>query len=406
VIIGGSMKKKIIFMLIDMNIGGTEKALLNMISEFKEDEYEITILMLEKHGGFLDYIPDGVHTEYVKGYDRIKQALNQPPQVTAVDYFKKGKVIKAFNISLFHLISKVTKNRSFFFKYILKNQPVLTKEYDVAVAYAGPMDFISYFVVNKIKARRKIQWIHFDVTKIGFNDKFASKIYDKFDKLFVVSEEAKNKLINKLPSLKEKTDVFLNVVSSDIVLSQSKKDVSFNDDFDGIRILTVGRLTKEKGQDLAIRVMAQLISNSYKIKWYCIGDGNSRIEYEKLVATYDLQDHFIFLGADPNPYPYIAKCDIYVQPSRYEGYCITLIEARCLLKPIITTDVNGAKEQIRHGETGMIVSINENEIYHAIVQLINNKSLCTKFSENLSKESVDNSEQMKKINYVITSAHV
>ncbi|NOU70895.1 glycosyltransferase [Paenibacillus sp. LMG 31458] len=391
------MKKKIIFMLIDMNIGGTEKALLNMVSEFSLGEYDITILMLEEHGGFLSYIPAGINIEYLKGYSSMKQALNQPPQVTAIDYFKEGELVKSFNIALLHLISKITKNRSVFFKYVLNNQPVLDGEYDVAVAYAGPMDFISYFVVNKIKAKKKVQWIHFDVTKIGFNQAFASKTYIKFDKIFVVSEEAKNKLINLVPALKERTKVFFNIVSSKMIHSQAKEGRAFPDEIDGLRIVTVGRLTNEKGQDLAIRVLARLIDNGYKVKWYCVGEGKSRIEYEKLVVESNLQDKFIFLGADPNPYPYIAECDIYVQPSRYEGYCITLIEARCLNRPIVTTDVNGAKEQIRNGETGLIVGINEHEIYQAVVQLIDNRDLCVKFSENLAQENFDSKVEMNKI---------
>ena len=91
------------------------------------------------------------------------------------------------------------------------------------------------------------------------------------------------------------------------------------------------------------------------------------------------------------------QCDIYVQPSRHEGYCITLAEARCLHKPIVTTDFTGAKEQIKDGETGLIVSIDENEIYNAIVKLINNTDLCKKFSDNLAKENFDTTHEMKKI---------
>lgn len=391
------MKKKMLFMVINMNVGGTEKALLNMIAELPKDKYDITILMLEEYGGFLSSIPDEVHIKYVKGYKNMKAMLNKPPKEIILDFIKKGKIIKAFNMVFLHLISKVMKERSIFFKYLLNDYPVIDNEYDVAVAYAGPMDFISYFVLNKVRAKKKVQWIHFDVTKIGFNQNFASKIYSKFDKIFVVSNEAKNKLTNKVPALKGKTEVFFNLVSPQMIHDQVKESNGFNDKFAGLRILTVGRLTTEKGQDLAIRVLGRLINEGYKVKWYCVGEGNARGEYEKLVEEYNLRDKFIFLGADPNPYPYIDQCDIYVQPSRYEGYCITLIEARCLNKPIITTDVNGAKEQIKNMETGLIVNIDENEIYTAVVNLIKNQDLRNKFSANLAKEHFDNTHEMQKI---------
>ena len=170
------MKKKIIFMMINMNVGGTEKALLNMIAEIPKEEYDITILMLEEYGGFLNFIPSGVRVEYVEGYKDIKDVLNEPPHIVSLEFLKKGKIVKAFNIIFLHVISKTLKDRSIFFKYVLKDHHVINNGYDIAVAYAGPMDFISYFVMHKIKAKKKIQWIHVDITKIGFNQHFSSKI--------------------------------------------------------------------------------------------------------------------------------------------------------------------------------------------------------------------------------------
>ena len=106
------MKKKIIFMIINMNVGGTEKALLNMISEMPKDKYDITILMLEEYGGFLNSIPTEVHVECLNGYRNIKDELKNPPQITALSYLKKGKIVKAFNVFIIHLISKIFKDRS------------------------------------------------------------------------------------------------------------------------------------------------------------------------------------------------------------------------------------------------------------------------------------------------------
>jgi glycosyltransferase involved in cell wall biosynthesis len=298
---------------------------------------------------------------------------------------------------LLYLVTKVLKEKSIFFKYVLKDFENINTEYDVAVAYAGPMDFISYFVANKIKADQKLQWIHFDVTKIGFNKKFAAKIYKKFDKIFVVSDEAKTKLINLVPKISKKVEVFFNIVSPDTIKSYAKEGKGFNDDFDGLRILTIGRLSKEKGQDLAIRALAKLNNHGYNIKWYCLGEGNSRNEYENLIIENNLEDKFILLGSNTNPYTFLEQCDIYVQPSRYEGYCMTLIEAKQLFKPILTTNVNGANEQILNQKTGLVVNVDEIEIYMALKRLIENKSLREKFSNSLSKEVYETSIEMNKI---------
>lgn len=381
------MKKKVLFMLINMNVGGTEKALLNMIQEMPKETYDITIFMLEKYGGFLNLIPSWVHVEYLKGYKSIKVFLNEPPHILAFNLCKEMKIVKATKLLLIHFISKAFQNRSIFLKYILKDYPQVDNKYDIAVAYAGPMDFISYFILHKIKANKKFQWIHFDVSKIGFNEKFARTNYKKFKKIFVVSNEAKKKLVLFLPNLEEKMEVFANTLSLELIRHQAKVGNGFEDQFDGLRILTVGRLAAEKGQDLAIRVLARLIASGYKVKWYCLGEGNFRKQLEDLVDEHKLTGKFVFLGVDPNPYPYIDQCNIYVQPSRHEGFCVTLAEARCLNKPIVTTNFTGAQEQISNEETGLIVGINEEEIYNGIVRLLKDKHFCERLSNNLERDN-------------------
>ncbi|MGX2961381.1 glycosyltransferase [Peribacillus sp. JNUCC 23] len=391
------MKKKIIFMIINMNVGGTEKALLNMISEMPKDKYDITILMLEEYGSFLNSIPSGVHVKYLKGYQDIKNILNRPPHISSLDLLKKGKIVKAFQITYSHLLSKAMKDRSIFFKYILNGHPVVEKKYDIAVAYAGPMDFISFFIANKITAKKKVQWIHFDITKIGFNQHFASKIYSQFDKIFVVSKEGKEKVIGKLPQLKDKIDNFFNIMSPELVRKMADEEVGFEDNFSGVRILTVGRLSKEKGQDLTIPVLAKLKEDGYNVRWYCIGDGSAREGYEKLIKEYNVENDYILLGATPNPYPFMKQCNIYVQSSRHEGYCITLAEARCFDNPIISTNFTGASEQIAHDQTGLIVNFDEQQMYNAIRQLLDDKNSVNKFRENLKSEIVDTTNEMGKL---------
>lgn len=378
------MKKKIIFMVINMNIGGTEKALLNMIAEMPGEKYDITILMLEKFGGFLELIPEHVQVKYIEGYKEIKGILNNPPLSSTRSIMRKGEISRAVSIFSLHLLSKITKERRLFFKYVLKNIADLQEEYDVAIAYAGPMDFISYFVLEKIEAKKKIQWIHFDITKIGFNHIIAAKLYSRFDQIFVVSKEGKEKLINSLPKMKHKIECSYNIVSTNQIIRMANQGTSFEDKFAGMRILTVGRLSKEKGQDLTIHVLANLKEKGYNVRWYCIGEGAAREEYEKLIQHYDLESDFILLGAKANPYPFIKNCDLYVQPSRHEGYCITLAEAKCFNKPIITTNFTGAYEQIEHNNTGLIVEFDEAQLYKAVETVINNQTLRSHFSTKLA----------------------
>ena len=393
--------KKILFMCINMNIGGTEKALLTMLNEMDRSKYDITLFMLEEYGGFLNQIPDGIKVMYLKEYKTLKKFINDPPQLVAKELIKNRKIIKGLSVLFVYIISKLMKDISIYYKYILSNVDTLNEEYDIAIAYAGPMDFISYFVINKIKSKKRVQWIHFDISKIGFNVNFAKKIYDKFDKVFVVSNEGKDKLINFLPSLKDKTEVFFNIISCKMIEKMSYEGEGFSDDFDGTRILTVGRLSKEKGQDLIIPVLKKLKKNGYKVRWYCIGDGPAKKEYEKLVDELNIKDDFIFLGSKLNPYTYMKECNIYVQPSKHEGYCITLGEARCFNNPIVTTNFTGANEQIVNENTGLVCEINEEEIYKAIKKLLDDKKLYKNIKDNLNNEIVDSTKEIRKLESIL-----
>lgn len=380
------MKKSILFMVINMNVGGTERALLNMIAEMPEEEYDITLLMLEEYGGFLNQIPSRVKINYLTVYPEMKKIINDAPKAVLLEKIKKGAWLKAFSLLFVYLQSKMTDNRRSLYEYILKDTSPLNGEYDIAIAYAGPMDFISYFIAKKVKAKKKLQWIHFDITKIGFNKNFASEVYQSFDKIHSVSHEGKEKLINRLPCLEEKIETYLNVVSPKNIMKAAQTE-GFTDDFKGIRILTIGRLSKEKGQDLIIPVMAQLKTEGFNVKWYCIGGGPAKQEYEELISDYGVEEQFILLGSKANPYPFLKECDIYVQPSRHEGYCISLAEARVFQKPIVCTDFTGAKEQVINEKTGLIVSKTEKNIYEAVKRLVVNSQLREKLSQNMANKN-------------------
>lgn len=382
--------KSIVFMMINMNVGGTEKALLNLLNNIDKNKYRVTILMLEKKGGFLNHIPNWVEVKVVNEYEALRELLNDPPQKVSLKLIKSGKVIFGISVLLHYIWCKLVGEMSVYYRYILKDIKIIDNNYDIAVAYAGPMDLISYFVLNKIIAKTKIQWIHFDINKININNKFSRKIFTKFNNLYVVSKSARDNLVERFPEIKDKTEVFYNIISKEQIISLSKDGQGFDDDFDGIRILTVGRLCREKGQDLAIGALEKLIKAGYKVKWYCVGEGPSRGYYEDIAKSKGIADSFVLLGATTNPYIYMNECDIYVQPSRHEGYCITLAEARCFSNPIVTTDFSGAREQIIDNETGLICTVDENEIYLSIKKLLDNNKLYSYIKENLYKKNSNN----------------
>lgn len=393
---GDAKMKKILFMLSSMNIGGVEKSLLSLLSEINREEYDITVLLLEKKGDFLEYIPEGVKVEEVNWFKDIKPIIMQPPQTTVKNYIKNKEFIKLLTFIYSYFISKYFNKRFLYYKNIFKIVPFNNNTYDIAISYHGPTDIIDYYIANKVKAPKKISWVHFDISKHKVNEKLYAELYNKFNKIFVVSNVAKQRLVEHIPSVRGKTEVFLNVIPTQLIKEMSKEVVKFDETYTGIKVVTVGRLSTEKGQDLAIKVLYRLIKNGYNVRWYCLGDGNSKKEYEILLNKLELKKDFLMLGSTPNPYPYIANADIYVQTSRHEGYCLTLAEAKCLNKPIITTNFTGAFEQLKDGYNGLIVEFCEEELYQKLKYLIDNPLERNRLSKNL--ENIYSTKKLVKLN--------
>ncbi|MFC3904125.1 glycosyltransferase [Clostridium disporicum] len=391
------MKKKVLFMVSSMNIGGVEKSLLSLLSVIPKDKYDVTILTLEKKGGFLGYIPSHIRIEEATWFKDIKPIIMESPQSTLKRYLAKGKLFKIPSFVYSYYKSKNTGDRYIYYKNILKSIPDNEEIYDVAIAYAGPTEIIDAYIGYKVNAKKKIGWIHFDISKHNINEKLYKTLYEKFNKIFVVSNEANKKLNEIIPNTVGKSEVLLNIISKDLVCNMASEEIDFDDKFDGIKIVTVGRLSREKGQDLAINALLKLKQDGYKVRWYCVGEGNARDEYEKLIKEKNLEGNFILLGANPNPYPYIKKSDIYVQTSRHEGYCLTLAEAKCLCKPIVTTNFIGAYEQIKNKINGFIVNQNEDDIYEKIKFIIDNNYIRDKFISNLNNTTLNTVDNVNKL---------
>ena len=391
------MKKKILFMVSSMNIGGVEKSLLSLLAVIPKEKYEITILTLDKKGGFLEYIPNNVKLIEAEWFKYIKPIIMDSPQNIIKRYIKNYEFLKIPSFIYSYFKSKKTNDRYIYYKHVLKSIPECKEKYDVAIAYAGPTEIIDAYISHKVKAEKKIAWVHFDISKHKINKKLYNNLYERFDKIFAVSNECKKKLDEIIPAVRNKSEVLFNIVSEDLINEMSESYVDFDDNYKGIKIITVGRLSKEKGQDLAIKALAKLKKDRYDVKWYCIGEGNSRQEFEQLIKEYNLENDFLLLGATSNPYPYIKNADIYVQTSRHEGYCLTLAEAKALNKPIVTTDFIGAYEQIKNNENGIIVSCNENDLADAIRKLIDEKEICSKFSNKLREEKIDTTNEVNKL---------
>lgn len=362
--------KNVLLMVKDMNIGGVEKSLLSFMNKLIENNCKVTLILLEKKGGFLEYIPDDVNIIELEGYKNIKRYVNEPPLKLIKESIYKRKLIIGINLLISYLIGKVLRNPIFYYRYIFKDLPKVEGVYDVAIAYQGPMDIITEYIRNNVRSLEKEQWIHFDIKKININKKYMSRAFNDFTKIKVVSNEGMDRFLETFPQLKSKVVVEKNIINKELILGEALKEKVFDENITGIKLVTVGRISKEKGQDLIIEVAKKLKKEGYRFTWYLIGDGAMKNHIEKLIKDNNLIENVFLEGAKINPYPYMKNCDIYIQPSRYEGYCISLNEVKVFSKPIVATNFTGASEQLENYENGKIVNFNKDEVYKELIEMI------------------------------------
>ncbi|MCM3650417.1 glycosyltransferase [Metabacillus litoralis] len=382
--------KKIVIVTRRMIMGGIEKALISMLESIPKDEYSVTVLVMGNGGELIDDVPNHVEIKCIYGNER--STLEKLWSFT-----KKGRLFDVVKTVWYTTLAKRAKTVYHQEMYHSKMLSILEEEYDIAIAYHTPASFPVIYVMNNIKAKIKTAWIHSDVSIYKRELNSYKELYLKYDKIFCVSKFGVEKFVEMFPDLKEKTSVFYNILDKKKLKLLSTRDEGFIDNYDGIRILTVGRLTEEKGQDLIPFILTKLKSAGHNVRWYCIGDGENRLMLENLIRKHKLEEHLILLGTKKNPYAYVKQCDIYVQPSKHEGYCITLAEARVFNKPILVTDFVGAREQIIDGKTGMIVNFDESEIYNKLVNFLENRDVLQQLERNLANEDSDNNSEIEQL---------
>lgn len=349
-----------------MNVGGVEKSLINLLSVLPRKKYDIHVGLVRQEGGLLPYLPSDVTVHHISDIQEHWDELKNPPLQTIKSYIQTGRLIKALLALIVYLVCKIQRSSMGWTKYILKDTKGLEEIFDLAVAYAGPSSDIDYYICYKIQAKKNIGWIHFDVSKFWIDRKVVQQLYGQYERIFVVSETGKQIFDQMFPQFINKTEVFHNIVSPSQIKALATSGESFQDDFKGKRILTVGRISPEKGQFEAIQALKILKEKGYDIRWYFVGEGSDLERCKNEVDRLGLSKDVVFLGTQTNPYAYMRDCDIFMQPSRHEGFCITLAEALCFGNPIVTTDFTGAQEQLLGRENGFVVGMSAEEIAEGI----------------------------------------
>lgn len=277
-----------------------------------------------------------------------------------------------------------------FEKYLRKDFPIISAQDAFARSYDAAVCFLSWGVnpqklVVKARAKKKVQWIHTDLlgcpADTFFNHKDQCVGVDAF---VCVAERAAQSARKIRPEFSDKIFTIHNVLDQEAIV---KKSTEFDPAFpqDGLcNVITVGRLSPEKAIERTIRIHSRLDKEGIFFRWYVIGGGDLRGSLERQINACGLQNKFNLLGQKTNPYPYFLKSDIFVLASLFEGCSVAINEAKVFARPMLVTDVGGAREQITSEVNGLIVDNKEEAIYQGLKRLLQDKALRTKFSDSLS----------------------
>ena len=366
------MKKKILIITYSVGYGGVENALINMLKNTDYSKYNIDLLLTREDNEFIHEIPKEVNII-------IKKCISLKEQFK--NCLRDFKIIEALKILKIYILKQVKKEN----ELLIKSMNIKDNEqYDYAIAYHS---FFQMQYIHTVNAKYKIGFVHCNPYSYRKDIEKYLEFYEKSDLICCVSSEVKDRMIEIDSKLKDKVAVMTNIIDIDKIKKLSRSGQGFQDDYKGIRILTVGRLTIEKGYKLVLEVAKKLFENNYKFKWYIVGDGNFRNEFENKIKEYNLQKNCVVLGYTQNPYPYMRECDIYVQPSLSESYCITTAEGKAFNLPVVITNTPGSKEQFENMKTGIITEINAEALYKGIVKILENESLKESIVINLSNEA-------------------
>ncbi|MCU9612321.1 glycosyltransferase [Caldibacillus lycopersici] len=384
------MKKKMLIMMNAMGYGGVESALLNLLFLLDKEKLDITILFVKKEGELLEKIPNWIKTKEIQVSDFDRELLDYGNKEMLKRSIRKRQfrytceiITTFFKRKIYNWINKPNDRNEARYRFF----PVVEDHYDVALDFYGHPSVTTYYIVEKVSADIKATWLH--RSDIGNEIKGYGNYYKKYNRIFGVSNAAKEKFLEVFPELAEKCITLYNILLPEVIEKKSQIGKGFTDKIGGMRLLSVGRLAIEKGFDIAIEVAEKLKKDGYEFKWYVIGEGAEHTNLKKLIMKKEVADCFILLGASDNPYPFFQQCDIYIQTSRAEGYCITLAEARILKKPIITTNFLTAKEQIMDGETGIIAEFSVESILEGVKKLLTDEKLRRKLAHNVSYGKAD-----------------
>ena len=353
--------KKILIVSNNMNVGGIQKSLLELLKALDRDgSFEVSLFCCHQTGAFLDQIPEGVKM-------LSEHPLAKMSELPLSACKKQGASYYLLRLC-FSLWSKIfTKALPAWLLCRLMGR--IGEDYDVAISYAQPIrdqDFCNLtneIVLECVRAKRKATFVHCDFGMYGGNTKRNRRLYRKFDAVAAVSHSVRDRFVSIIPELEERTFTVYNFCDSEGILALANESpVSY----ERPTVVTVARLSEEKGLVRCVPLFASLREKGYDLEWRIVGGGPMKDALEAEIKKYGMEDAICLAGQQINPYRYMKNARFFLLSSFHEAAPMVFDEAATLGVPILSTATLSASELVEKRGIGAVCENNGEAILHML----------------------------------------
>lgn len=404
------MKPRILIAIHYMHLGGAEISLIGLLQALDPNKVDIDLFVYSHEGDLMKLIPEYVN---VLPENKTWSMFEKPLKEVFLSGELKMGSARLRNKYLSKAYMKQPNHNplgadcsylGFEVSKILPNvNPSVT--YDLAISFLAPHNF----VLDHVKAHKKICWIHTDYTRVGVVAELEKSVWEQYDYIASISSDVTKTFLQVFPSLEPKIIEIENILSSAFVRNRAEEfDVQDTlltthspHPTANINLISIGRFSEAKNYDnvpdICKRTLELVKDKNIDIRWYIIGFGSDENLIRQKIAEAGMQEHVIILGKKKNPYPYVKACDIYVQPSRYEGKSVTVREAQMLYKPVVVTNYPTASSQIQDGVDGVIVPMDNEGCAKGLAEFILDETKQSQIVEYLKTHDYGNVNEVNKI---------
>lgn len=392
------MKHTILIFSQAMELGGVERSLLGLLDAIDYDRYDVDLFLMRHSGELMPCLnPKANLLPEIPQYTSLAvpmASLVKSGQLGVLHWRLRGKLAAA-RYDRAHPSDKPSVTAlTYSHKYTLPVMPQISgKTYDLAISFLTP----HYFARQRVKAGKYAAWIHTDYTALTFDRVAELAMWEGYDAICGVSEQASRGFQAVFPELAGKVQTIENILPKELICKQAAVPQTDLPSGGAKTLLSVGRFCEAKNFDNVPDICRRLVESGLNVKWYLIGYGGAETLIRQKIHDAGMQERVIILGKKDNPYPYMRACDLYVQPSRYEGKAVTVREAQLLGKPVVITDYATSGSQLADGVDGVIVPMDNAGCAAGIAALLRDPVRMRQLSENCKERDYTNSAEVEKI---------